>query len=213
MGIEIKKCPKCGREISPKIDFSSGSPVTSLLCLCCISGKIEIETEKDLKLQDLQIFVRCLSIAYKQFCLNEKMHKAIKTGLYDKFNQQWNAILIALETDYKLWLGKILERKYTHKFLGRREFSEELGETEKKIMEWRNGFLAHFNFKNLREYESFVEKNPLESNLIRNLFYKIAEVINQYDSSILNLKESFQQIEKETEAECDKWLDNFKKLD
>lgn len=205
MNLQDGICPKCGRKLKLIASDLTGSTVVSFQCDYCLS-----------QMKDFEIFVRCLSVAYKQFCLNEKMHKAIETELYDKFEQQWDAILIALEVDYKLWLGKILERKYTHKFLGNREFSGEDGITESKIMNWRHDFLAHFNFKKLRDYKNFVETNPLDPDSIRNLFYKIAEVTDQYnrrnDKLISSLKKSFQQIEKEASIECDKWLDNFKKV-
>jgi hypothetical protein len=124
--------------------------------------------------------------------------------------QHWNSILLALELDYKLWLAKILEAQYLKNY----KFSGEYETTKTRIINWRKGFFAHFNLKNLREYENFREKNKLDNESIRSLFYKIAEIADQYNKGKItsNLKESFEQVEKETSEECNKWLENFKQI-
>jgi len=131
MNLGEKLCPKCGRSMDLVMSGFRDSTVSSFECTYCLS-----------KMKDFEIFVKCLSIAYRGFCLNQRVHEKIETKVYRKFKKQWNTILVALEMDYKLWLAKILEKKYTHECLKNYRFTGEYKATETKIEKWRNGFLA-----------------------------------------------------------------------
>ena len=51
---KIKRCPKCGRELSSRIDVSSSSPMTFFICPYCtrLSGDVGVDSE----MQDFEIF-------------------------------------------------------------------------------------------------------------------------------------------------------------
>lgn len=209
MNLENKICPQCGRKMRLVVLNTEGSTVTSIICPCCFSDS---DTKIDFKAQDFKIFVKCLSIAYKEFCLCERMHDEIKTGLYHKFEQHWNTILVSLEVDYKLWLNKLLEDK--KEWLNKDKFDDKYKTIIKKIEMWRGNFFAHFNSSKIRDWKNFREENSLDPKLeIEPLFNKIFNVINYYNNRLKllpDLKFSFNKLKKETVDECDKWLDNFK---
>lgn len=166
------------------------------------------------KMEDFDIFIRYLSISYKKFCFNQILRLKI-TKLYPEFKKQWDSILVALELDYKLGLAKILDENDAPDCL--KGFIKE-GNTEGtdiwKIKNWRNDFLVHFNERTLRDWGKFREKNYLDDRSIKFLFSKIFEIAEQYNRGKYspNLKESFQQIEKDISIESDKWLSNFKEV-
>ncbi len=203
MGQEINKCPKCGRDLSLKMDLSSGSTMAVSFCSYCLP--FSLKTDSDLK--DFDIFIKCLLIAYKGFCLNERMHEKINSPDYHKFKQTWDVILIATEIDYKLWLAKILDEEDAHDCLKGYPFEGEYKETVRKITNWRNDFIAHFNLATLRDYKKFAEENLLRSGSIRSLFNKIITIADQYNRGhIPELKARFSEIEKKTLNEADEWL-------
>ena len=202
-------CPKCGKPLRLGVNVSSGSTVVTWYCFNhnCSCNK---STEIDPQVKDFEILVKCLGIAYKEFCLNKRMHEKIDSGLYGKFEKQWNAILVTLEMDYKLWLAKILDKDDAPDCL--KGIVKERSSIIITIEKWRNEFLAHFNENTLRNFEEFREEYRLDDNLIQSLFDRLIKIINQYNKTYKvspDLTVFFQEIKQESLDECDKWLKIF----
>lgn len=163
-------CPKCGRTMSNVLFNMTSSTVMGLQCLYCSSSMKEFE-----------VFLKCLSVAYREFCLNKIIHSKINGEHYKKFQQQWDTIILALELDYKIWLAKILEKNYTHECLKNYKFSPEYQPIVDKIENWRNDFGAHFNSNTLINWKNFTENNPLSIESADKIFNKIIDLIDEYD--------------------------------
>ena len=207
--MNINICPKCGKLLQLGVNISSGSTVATWYCFNpnCSCNK---STKIDPQAKNFEILVRCLGIAYKEFCLNQRMRKKIGPGLYAKFEKQWDAILVPLEMDYKLWLAKILDRNDTPDCL--KGIVKERSQIIITIEKWRQEFLAHFNKNTLRNFEEWREKNKLDDSLIQGLFNRLIEIVGQYNEVYKvspDLKVFFQRIKQESLAECDKWLKFF----
>lgn len=203
MNIQNEKCSKCGRLLSPgMVAISSGSTVASLaFCLHCSAST---STEMGSDPQDFKSFIYCLSIAYREFCLNQIIHAKLNGGDYDQFTQQWDTILIALELDYKIWLAKILERRpdclKNYKFEGEHEI------TVDNLLKWRKEFLAHYDSSTLRNWENFTREYALDPDSIKSLFDKIIEVADQYSRNVSpRPKERFRQIREKLSNEWNAW--------
>lgn len=199
---EIKKCYKCGSVLKLGASGFSGSTIISLFCENC--SKLS---------NDFEIFIECLFIGYKEFCLNQRMRKEIDSKIYETFRNQWDIILVSLEMNYKLWLAKILETR--HECIKNYKFIDDYKKTEKSIEDWRNGFIAHFNSNNIKEYKKFVCENPLDDNSIKSLFYKVADIADQYNKNQIysnkKVNETLKKIEEETSSDFNKWFEKFKK--
>src|SRR3989344_2118648 len=98
MNSQIKNCSECGSTLMLGASSLTGSTVISLFCPNCTNLS-----------NDFEIFIECLFMGYKEFCVNKKMHGEIDSKIYEEFRNQWDVILVSLEMNYKLWLAKILE--------------------------------------------------------------------------------------------------------
>lgn len=211
--MEINICPKCEKEkLLGVTNLFGGS--TMITSYCTDSNCSCEKTKVDIKEQDFVIFIKCLSVAYKEFCMNQRMHEKIKTGPYHRFEQQWDVVLVSLEVSYMLWLAKFLDNSDAPDCL--KGFAKQgmiAGTDVWKIKNWRKDFLAHFNALNLREWTRFLGANHLNNESVKALFSKIIEIAEEYNDKtkyLPTLRESFNQLKKDTLVECDKWLDNFK---
>lgn len=170
------------------------------------------------KNEDFEILVNNLLIAYRQFCLNKKIHEEVKTELYEKFRPTWNAILLSLEEGYLLGLAKFFERPSSqndtisiYQFLddGFTGHEDVIG----KVKTIRDKMLAHIDAPEMRKKDGFLKELGLKRNDIGILFAATIKVVNQLREKFGlsgDLSQRFRQEEADAQNEFLEWFAPFK---
>jgi len=192
-------CSKCGRSMSSVAWNGTSSTVAGLQCIECSS-----------KMNDFEIFLKCLSVAYREFFLYKTIHEEIGEEKYRAHKELWDTLILSLELDYKIWLAKILETR--HECFKSYKFASDYQLIIEKIEKWRDNFGAHFKSNILRNWKVFIEANPLSIESAGKIFEKIIDLAEEYDrntGSKMKPKEQFSLIVEKTKKQFNEYLSVF----
>lgn len=177
--------------------------------------------KEKIKNKAFEIFIKDLSKAYQEFCLNRIIHKKIGGKFYNNFKSTWNIILVGLEKSYLLGLARLFD-KYRlegkdknisiYFFLDYQFINH--NKTIGKLKKLRDKMLCHSDVEKMLELEKFLKKLNFRQDRgdIESLFSTTIETANQIKENFnftQNLEEQFRQEKEIIIDKFDEWFKVF----
>ena len=147
--------------------------------------------------------------AYRQFLLCAYMHKDVTSEIYHRNKPTWDMIIRSLDLNSTLSLAKIFEK---YKDIGRPFDDEKLNDTRKRILNFRDELIAHFDVDTLRNIDVFLKENRIYGTdglliieALKNRFLGFQKSY-KFRTDVENL---FRQTTNETVSDFNKWFSGF----